>query len=41
VNDIRYIERGYDRLDEKLRGIGAQIERSAPTTSSQSHTTRH
>ncbi len=41
INDIRYIERGYDRLDEKLRGLGAQIERSAPSTSSQTHSSRH
>ncbi len=27
INDVRYIERGYDRLDEKLRGLGARIER--------------
>lgn len=27
VTDIRYIERGYDRLDEKLRMLGANIER--------------
>jgi UDP-N-acetylglucosamine 1-carboxyvinyltransferase len=27
VTDIRYIERGYDRLDEKLRSLGAKIER--------------
>jgi len=27
VQDIYHIERGYDRLEEKLRGIGAQIVR--------------
>lgn len=27
INDVRYIERGYDRLDEKLRSLGARIER--------------
>ncbi len=27
ITDVRYIERGYDRLDEKLRGLGARIER--------------
>ncbi len=27
VTDVRYIERGYDRLDEKLRSLGARIER--------------
>ncbi|PIR49024.1 UDP-N-acetylglucosamine 1-carboxyvinyltransferase [Candidatus Peregrinibacteria bacterium CG10_big_fil_rev_8_21_14_0_10_55_24] len=27
VTDIRYIERGYDRFDEKLRSLGAKIER--------------
>ncbi|MBQ7679305.1 MAG: UDP-N-acetylglucosamine 1-carboxyvinyltransferase [Butyrivibrio sp.] len=27
IEDIRYIERGYEDLDVKLRGLGAQIER--------------
>ncbi len=27
VTDVRYIERGYDRLDEKLRAVGAVIHR--------------
>ena len=27
ITDVRYIERGYDRLDEKLRSVGAKIER--------------
>lgn len=27
ITDVRYIERGYDRLDEKLRTLGARIER--------------
>lgn len=27
ITDVRWIERGYDRLDEKLRGLGAHIER--------------
>lgn len=27
INDVRYIERGYDRLDDKLRKLGAKIER--------------
>lgn len=27
INDVRYIERGYDRLDQKLKGLGAKIER--------------
>lgn len=27
ITDVRYIERGYDRLDQKLRGLGAKIER--------------
>jgi UDP-N-acetylglucosamine 1-carboxyvinyltransferase len=27
ITDVRYIERGYDRLDEKLRSVGARIER--------------
>ena len=27
VDDIRYIERGYENFPEKLRGLGAQIEK--------------
>jgi UDP-N-acetylglucosamine 1-carboxyvinyltransferase len=27
ITDVRYIERGFDRLDEKLRGLGASMER--------------
>lgn len=27
INDINYIDRGYERLDEKLRSLGAKIER--------------
>jgi UDP-N-acetylglucosamine 1-carboxyvinyltransferase len=27
ISDIRYIDRGYERLDETLRSLGAQIER--------------
>jgi UDP-N-acetylglucosamine 1-carboxyvinyltransferase len=27
VTDVHYIERGHDRLDEKLRSVGAKIER--------------
>jgi UDP-N-acetylglucosamine 1-carboxyvinyltransferase len=27
ITDVHYIERGYDRLDEKLRALGAQVER--------------
>jgi UDP-N-acetylglucosamine 1-carboxyvinyltransferase len=27
ITDVRYIERGYDKLDEKLRSVGARIER--------------
>lgn len=27
VNDVRYIERGYDQLEMKLRALGARIER--------------
>ncbi len=27
VTDIQYIDRGYERFDEKLRSLGAQIER--------------
>ena len=29
VDDIYYIERGYENLDEKLRKLGAQIEKVA------------
>ena len=29
VDDIVYIQRGYERFEEKLRGIGAVIERVA------------
>lgn len=28
ISDINYIDRGYERLDEKLRQLGAKIERS-------------
>jgi UDP-N-acetylglucosamine 1-carboxyvinyltransferase len=27
ITDVRYIERGYDRLEEKLRSVGATIEK--------------
>ena len=27
VDDIRYIERGYENFPEKLRALGAQIEK--------------
>ena len=27
VDDIRYIERGYENFPEKLRGLGAMIEK--------------
>ncbi len=27
VNRIYHIDRGYERIDEKLRGVGAGIER--------------
>lgn len=27
ITDVRYIERGYDHLDDKLRSLGAQIEK--------------
>lgn len=27
ITDVRYIERGYDRLDHKLKSLGARIER--------------
>ena len=29
ISDINYIDRGYERLDEKLRSLGAKIERRA------------
>ena len=29
VDDIYYIERGYENLDEKLRNLGARIEKVA------------
>jgi UDP-N-acetylglucosamine 1-carboxyvinyltransferase len=33
ITDVRYIERGYDRLEEKLSGLGAQIEKLEMTVS--------
>ncbi len=27
ITDVRYIERGYDRFDEKLTSLGADIEK--------------
>ncbi|MFA4814862.1 MAG: UDP-N-acetylglucosamine 1-carboxyvinyltransferase [Candidatus Gracilibacteria bacterium] len=30
ISDINYIDRGYERLDEKLRSLGAKIERRGP-----------
>lgn len=27
INDIEYIDRGYEKIDEKLRAVGAKIER--------------
>ncbi|MCQ5120541.1 UDP-N-acetylglucosamine 1-carboxyvinyltransferase, partial [Coprococcus eutactus] len=27
VSDIKYIQRGYEKFDEKLRGLGALIEK--------------
>jgi UDP-N-acetylglucosamine 1-carboxyvinyltransferase len=27
VDDIYHLDRGYDRLEEKLRGLGAAVER--------------
>ena len=27
IDDIYFIERGYEEFDQKLRGIGAQIEK--------------
>jgi UDP-N-acetylglucosamine 1-carboxyvinyltransferase len=34
ITDVRYIERGYDRLDEKLKSLGAHIERIDASVSS-------
>lgn len=28
ITDVHYIERGYDKLDEKLRSVGAKIQRT-------------
>jgi UDP-N-acetylglucosamine 1-carboxyvinyltransferase len=27
IRNVRQIDRGYERVDEKLRGLGAQIDR--------------
>jgi UDP-N-acetylglucosamine 1-carboxyvinyltransferase len=27
IGNIRQIDRGYERIDERLRGLGARIER--------------
>ena len=27
IDDIEYIQRGYEKFDEKLRGLGALIEK--------------
>jgi UDP-N-acetylglucosamine 1-carboxyvinyltransferase len=27
IGEIRQIDRGYEQIDERLRGLGAQIER--------------
>ncbi len=27
INDVKYIERGYDKLEQKLNALGARIER--------------
>lgn len=32
ITDVRYIERGYDKFDEKLRAVGAKIERQVIET---------
>lgn len=36
ITDVRYIERGYDHLDDKLRGLGANIEKIELNGSSES-----
>jgi UDP-N-acetylglucosamine 1-carboxyvinyltransferase len=28
IGNIREIDRGYERIDERLRGLGARIERA-------------
>jgi UDP-N-acetylglucosamine 1-carboxyvinyltransferase len=32
ITDVKYIERGYEKLDEKLRSVGAKIERQVIET---------
>ncbi len=27
ITDVYHVDRGYERIDEKLRGLGAEIER--------------
>ena len=29
IGNIRQVDRGYERIDERLRAIGAQIERAS------------
>ena len=29
IDDIKYIQRGYERFEEKLQGLGGMIERVA------------
>jgi UDP-N-acetylglucosamine 1-carboxyvinyltransferase len=31
IHNIGQIERGYERIDERLRGLGARIERADPS----------
>ena len=38
IGNIRQIDRGYERIDERLRELGARIERVATEPSSQSRT---
>jgi UDP-N-acetylglucosamine 1-carboxyvinyltransferase len=38
ITDIHYIERGYDRLEEKLRSVGAQIEKIESGVAPHAHT---
>jgi len=28
ISDIYHVDRGYERIDEKLRGLGAAVERA-------------
>lgn len=38
ITDVQYIERGYERLEEKLRSVGARIERLGGDAVDSAHT---